>query len=97
MAAIWTPGMTRAARAWVCEMLPEPIRPMWVVMGGGRMIRNFWRRERINTEGAEVAAQRAGRNGRFDAMRLGMCLRWDSGGPSMLRVNKTAAVQNGLD
>src|SRR5712664_1260635 len=41
MAAIWTPGMARAARAWVCVMLPEPIRPMWVVMGGGRMIRNF--------------------------------------------------------
>src|SRR5712664_2845434 len=32
MAEISTPGMERAARAWVSVMLPPPIRPMWVVM-----------------------------------------------------------------
>jgi hypothetical protein len=26
------PGTARAARAWVSVMLPEPIKPMWVVM-----------------------------------------------------------------
>src|SRR5260370_1310061 len=32
MAAISTPGMARAARAWVSVMLPPPMRPMWKVM-----------------------------------------------------------------
>src|SRR5258708_23516247 len=73
MAAICAPGMERAARAWVSLMLPEPIRPTWVVMGRDRMIRNscgwtwiFWnsgkRGEGFNTEFTEVGAQRAQRN-----------------------------------
>ena len=40
MAEIFTPGIAVAARAWVRVMLPEPIRPMWVVMGK-KMIQNF--------------------------------------------------------
>src|ERR1700737_3576303 len=100
MAAIWTPGMARAALAWVCVMLPEPIRPTGGVRGGDRMIRNLRGRERIKTEGAEVGAQRVRRKTCFDGIHLWMCLRRKSGGPSRLRVNKTAALQgtqNGLE
>src|ERR1700720_2557733 len=63
MAAIFTLGWARAARAWVCVMLPEPIRPIWVVMGDDRMIRNF------SGEGAREVSRQAQRHFKWVKVR----------------------------
>src|SRR6267154_1232562 len=65
MAEIFTSGMALAARAWVWVMLPEPIRPMWVVMEVSKIGKE------LNAEATEVKAQRTRRDRRFDGNMFG--------------------------
>src|ERR1700752_2053616 len=92
MAEIWTPGMARAARAWVCVMLPEPIRPMCVVMGASKQ-KDDTKNTGVDLENSEkrrekaltLSSQREGHRGHGEigaptATSGRECLRCQSGG-----------------